>query len=269
MGKRRTSKWSLKLFRKLIPFFFQFIGKLVPFAITAGVVGFIFIGVRQMLYADPYFRVNQVTVFPSGILTEAEHHFLEHETRQRSLIAIDLKELSRSLERNPNVKRAEVNRILPDQLNIFLTTRLPFIQIQLKQGGPYYLIASDQLVLAVEAEPRSNLILLEDFNPEKKTYSVGTLYRNKYFQELFDIFGSLARDPLLNTETVLKLEMDQTGNVNIVLKDGVELRVGSRLMLSDDSRAVLSSILRSDQRHDILYVDMRYRDIIVKKKSQT
>ena len=268
MGKRRTSKWNSKLFRKFGPLFFQFLGRLVPFGITAGIIGFMFINVRAMLYADPYFQASQITVFPSGVLNDPELRFLEREVRGKSLIEINLKAISQSLERNPNVKRAEVDRIFPDQLNIFLTTRLPFIQVQLKQGGPYYLIASDQLILGIENEPRADLMALEDFSSERKTYSAGTLYSNKYFQNLFGIFQSLTLDPLLRTEAISKLAIDPAGNVSIVLKDGIELRAGGRLMLSDATRAVLNSLLKSESRSDILYIDIRYRDIIVKKKSQ-
>jgi cell division septal protein FtsQ len=69
-------------------------------------------------------------------------------------------------------------------------------------------------------------------------------------------------------QNVSKLSMDQLGNVTLVLQDGIELRAGRVLDLSENARAVLSSLLNSETRNQILYVDLRYRDMIVKKRTQ-
>src|SRR3989338_2858833 len=137
-----------------------------------------------MLYADPYFQIGRVTVFPSGMLTEAEYAYLEEKAEGRSLLEIDLKEIARTLERNPKVKRAEVMRSLPNQLKVFLATRSPIFQIRLSPTGPYYLVGSDQMVLAARNLAEPNLMILEDFGSSKKSYTTGTLYQNGYFWAL-------------------------------------------------------------------------------------
>lgn len=269
MANRRARKWNFKFFRKPGRFLMKLGFRAIPLGLMAAALCFIFFGVRQMLHADPYFRIERITVFPSGLLNSSEYRFLEDETRGRSLFEIDLRKMSKNLEKNPKIKRAEVVRILPSQLNVFLTTRLPFIQVQLEPEGPYYSVADDQLILSRVEAPHPNLMVLEDFNVQKKSYSMGTFYQNKYFQELFRIFESLKSDPLLNQETVSKLGMDHLGNLTLILKDGIELRIGKELTLSEGARLVLASVLRSKERSQILYVDLRYRDMIVKKKSST
>lgn len=266
MARRRTQKWAFKLPRKFGITFFKLTLKFVPSGLMIGAICFIFFGVRRMLHADPYFQVERITVFPSGILAASERQFLERQTSSRSLLEVDLKEISRSLERNPKVKRAEITRSLPNQLNVFLTMRVPFIQVQLKPGGSYFSVAQDQLVLSSQDSPKPDLMILEDFNSEKKSYSVGALYQNKHFHWLFDAFESIKTNPIFSAETVSKLAMDQLGNVTLILKDGLELRAGNKLELSEGARMVLSSLLKSPERSQILYVDLRYRDIIVKKK---
>lgn len=221
-----------------------------------------------MLHADPYFQIEVIKVFPSGILTESEHQFLESEARGRSLLDINLKEISERLERNPKVKRAEVVRSLPKQLSVFIATRSPFIQVKFKEGGSYYLVASDQLVLSAQNSPRPDLAVLEDFGASKKSYSVGSLYQNKDFHLLFELLETLKTDSFLAKQNVSKLSMDQLGNITLVLQDGIELRAGRVLDLSENVRAVLNSLLNSETRNQILYVDLRYRDMIVKKKTQ-
>jgi len=269
MVRRRTQKWNFKLLWRLGKRLLKIVFKAVPFGFTFGVASFVFFGVRQMLHADPYFQVERIAVFPSGLLATSEYQFLENQARGQSLLELDLKRISRSLERNPKIKRAEVVRILPNQLNVFLATRAPFIQVQLKEEGPYYLVSSDQLVVSVEEWPKPDLMVLEDLNSEKKTCSIGTLYQNKHFRSLFNLLEFAKTDPSLNSETISKLAMDQLGNVTLILNDGIELKTGEELALSGSARAVLKSLLKSKERSQILYIDLRYRDLIVKKKDAT
>ncbi len=268
MVGRRSQKWNFKLVRKTFLAFFGMMLKTIPFGIAFGIVCLIFFGVRQMLHADPYFQVERITVFPSGLLTSSEYQFLDNQTRGRSLLEINLKDISRSLERNPKIKRAEVVRILPNQLNVFLATRLPFVQVRLREGGPYYSVASDQLIVSIQELPKPDLVILEDFNSEKRNYSVGALYPNKHFRSLFGIFEATKRDLALNSETISKLAIDQLGNVTLVLNDGIELKTNGEIVLLQNTREVLRSLLKSEERNQILYIDLRYRDLIVKKKSQ-
>ena len=111
--KHKARNWNRKLFRRWKGSFFRLTFKSLPLVLSLGVLCFIFFGVRQMVYADPYFRVERITVFPSGILSYSEYQFLEDQAHGRSIAEIDLKQISRSLERNPKVKRAEVTRNIP------------------------------------------------------------------------------------------------------------------------------------------------------------
>lgn len=267
MAKRRSRLLNARGFKKAIFGLSALLGKGLPWGLAFGLVGLLSLSVKQMLHADPYFQVELIKVFPSGVLTGSEHQFLEAQTRGRSLFDINLKEISRHLERNPKVKRAEAVRALPKQLSIFIATRSPFIQIQLKEGGSYYLAASDQLVLSAQSSPRPDLAVLEDFGSAKKSYSVGSLYQNKDFYLLFDLLEALKTDPLLGKQNVSRLSRDQLGNLTLIFQDGIELKIGKSVSFPESARAVLRSLLSSEDRNQILYIDLRYRDMIIKKKS--
>ena len=268
MSRRRARSPSSKWWRKSRSHLFRWLLKSLPLAFVFGIGGFIFFGVRQMLYADPNFRVERITVFPSGILSDSEYEFLESKASGRSLLEIDLNEISRSLERNPKVKRAEAVRQLPRQLNVFLTGRVAAIQVALKPGGPYYLVAEDQMVLSKQREPQPELMTLEHFESRLKTYAVGSLYQNEHFHLFRPLLEAVRQEPALQAETISKLIMDRLGNVALVLKDGIELRLGQELKLTEGARMVLGSILKPEERTQILYVDLRYRDVVVKKKTE-
>ena len=265
--RRRRNKFNLKFLRK---FFFRLVPiflKGLPFGIVSFLILFLFFGVRQMLHADPYFQIERITVFPSGILNNLELRFLEDRTRGKSLLEINLKELSQSLERNPKVERAEVVRVLPKQLNVYLIKRMPMLQVQFKPKGSFYLISSDQVITAVNDQSRPDLLTLEDYQSNKKNYSVGMLYQNSHFEALRDIFMSIQNMPCLRNENLIKVTTDGMGNVSLFLKDGLELKMGKTLNLLPASQMVLGSLLKSKDRSEYLYLDLRYRDIILKKKT--
>lgn len=265
---RRNQRWNVKFLRKAGRALTRLSIRFIPLGIVIAVLSFVFFGVRQMVEADPYFHVERVSVFPSGLLNSSEYRFLGDETRARSLLEIDLKKISRNLEKNPKIKQANVVRSLPDRINIFLKARLPFVQVQLKPDGPYYSVAEDQLILSKQKSRQPDLMVLEDFSAQKKVYSAGLLYQNIHFHELSPLFESLKHDAILSTETVSRVKMDQLGNLSLILNDGIELKIGQGLALSEGARLVLGSVLRSNERNQILYVDLRYRDMIVKKKTQ-
>lgn len=267
MARRRGQKWNPKALTKTIGSFVRSVFQFLPTAFAAGLVVFTFFGVKQMLYADPYFRITRVTVFPSGILTDAEYQYLQDQSRNRSLLELDLKLISKNLERNPKVKRAEVMRVLPNQLKVFLATRSPILQIRLSERGAYYLVGSDQMVLAARDMADPDLMILEDFSTAQKSYSAGALYANRYFGAVTEVLVWLQNDPWLSREVIAKMRLDRLGNIAFVFSDGIELRIGRTPIHSPSKIALLKTLLESGERNQILYVDLRFQDVIVKRKT--
>lgn len=266
---RRRTKLNFRFLKKWSRNSASILWKSLPFAVASCFILFLFFGVRNMLHADPYFQIEKITVFPAGILNTSELHFLEMKTKGKSLLGINLKELSQSLERNPKVERAEVVRILPKQLNVYLIKRLPMLQVQMRPDGSYYLISNDQVVTAINSQARPDLLILEDYNASKKKYSVGMLYQNSYFESIRGIFLSIQNESALRNENLIKMTTDRMGNMSLFLKDGLELKVGRQLNLSPAAQMVLGSLLKSKERSEYLYLDLRYQDIIIKKKTDS
>lgn len=269
MAKRRSgNKGLLKSFGRLIGFGVSLVFKILPIALSVAIVCFVFFGVRKMLYADPYFQVGRVTVSPSGVLTDQEYQSLQNQVAGRSLLRVNLLQISEDLRRNPKVKRAEVTRVLPNQLKVFLVTRLPMFQVRFSQNGPFFLIGNDRMVLSVLRAAAPEVLILEDFSARKKTYTVGTLYQNNYFDELTTLFEWIKTNPVLSTEPIAKMSIDSLGNVTLILNDGIEIRIGRQPGTSTDKTALLRTLLKTGERVNILYLDIRYQDVIVRKKTE-
>ena len=217
MVKRHRQKWQWKRFGAWQKIFFRFFLKItVPTAVLALGAG-AFLGVRNRLYADPYFQVEQVSVFPSGLLYDSEYRSLEAELRRKNLFQIDLRAISQKLEQNPAVKRAEVVRSFPNQLKIVLIPRTSLLQVQCVPHGPYYSVSEDRVIVSVSQTPRPGFIIVEDFNDGKKTYGSGAVYKNPYFSEWQPFFTWFHQNPVLKSEFVSKFSVDHLGNMTAVL----------------------------------------------------
>lgn len=238
----------------------------IPVFVLIALVWFLNAGIDRMLHADPYFQVSRVTVFPTGILTNAEYRFLEEKTLGRSLLDVNLGKVSESLERNPRVKRAEVTRVFPQELGVVITPRLPLVQIQFGGQGAYYQVARDQVLISMQTTPDPELIILEDYSSPAKSRSVGRIYHNQHFAKLTQVLNFVAQDSLFRGERVTRLAIDQLGNWSILFNDGIEIKLGKEPHFSDEQRVVLKALLQSSERSSLAYVDARYPDVVVKRK---
>lgn len=266
MVRRRSKRDALRRFLMWGGKGFKLMLKAIPAFVLIAMIGVLVSGIHKMLHADPYFQISRVTVFPTGVLTNAEYRFLEETTRGRSLLDVDLPKVSEILERNPRVKRAEVKRVFPQELSVVITPRLPLVQVQFGGKGEYFQIARDQVLVAKQMSPDPELIILEDYSNEKKSPLVGRIYQNKHFFNLTEVLNFIANDPLFQGERVTRLAIDQLGNWSIILSDGVEIKVGKELRLSERQRLVLKALLQSSERAGLAYVDARRPDVVVKRK---
>jgi len=240
--------------------------KCFPFAMMFALVWFLSMGVRDMLYADPAFQVTRVTVFPSGILTDSEITYLEDTTRNASLLEISLERVSQDLSLNPKVKQAVVTRVFPTELSILITPRTPFVQVQFKPNGPYYSVSYDQVVIERASSLKPVPIILEDYGARKKSYNPGQVYESKRFGVFLELLDFVKTNALFKTESVARIAVDRLGNWTLVLSDGVSITLGKEALLSAGKQEVLKTLFKSKDRADLLYVDARYQDIVIKKK---
>ncbi len=268
MLKRHTRKRQWKYFgiwRKT--FLRRFFKILVPVGLL-GLGTAVFLGVRGRLYADPYFQIERVSVYPHHLLSGAEQRFLESALQRKNLFRVDLSAISRELEKNPAIQRAEVIRAFPDQLKVFLTPRIPFVQVRNAPRGPTYFVSEDRIIVSVSKAPNHSFRVVEDFGRGKKSYTAGMVYPSPYFAEWRRFFEWFEQDPLLKSEPVSRFSVDHLGNMTAVLRDGIELRFGRFPGFQENASAILRPLLRSEEREKVLYVDFRYQDVIVKKKPQ-
>ena len=262
-------KWvrgrSIKRFFRI----FRSYGKrILPLTLLVFVGFALFFGIRGAIQADPYFKVERVSVYPSGVLSNAEYKLLEHTILGKNFFSVNLQPLSRQLEKNLMVKKAEVVRALPNEVKIFLTERKPIFEVQLKLKGVFYGIADDRVVVEAKDRPKRGLLVVHDYDSVANQYQVGSFYDEDRYLLILGLLKKLREMAVLQEERVIGAKIDRMGGICLILADGVEIILGKRIELSDNLKTVLGSLLGSSERRNIRYIDLRYQDVIVKRKSE-
>lgn len=270
MGKRKRKKLSSTLTWKAAKGFFQLLSQGILKAsplLLLGLVGWaIFWGIREDLYADPGFLIQNVEVTPGGVLAPAKIQELEQQYLGRNLFKISLPSAAAAIEQDPRIREARVIREFPKTLRIEIAPRRPAIQIQLTPSGPYYGAGEDGVILDTALARDENRLLVEVFEAERTRLEIGKPSSLPGFREGWRLARAFWAHPLGKTETIERIRLDHLGNVSLVLTKGPELRFGRQPMKKLYTLETVRPLLKGPERDRIIYIELQYQDLIVRKK---
>ncbi len=94
-------------------------------------------GVREMLYADPALQLRQIKVYPPDAMSMTKLESLQKKYFGQNTAEIDLKAISKDLETDHQILKAEVRRDLPNMLEIHVERRVPFASVHFGRNGKW------------------------------------------------------------------------------------------------------------------------------------
>lgn len=270
MGKRKKKKSSGPLIWKAAKglshwFFWGLIQSLPALLISAVGVG-IFWGIRENLYADPGFMVQTVKIFPENSLSPEKTRELEGLYLNQNLFKISSRRVAEVVEQDPQIRQARVVREFPKTLVIEIRDRFPFTQIQFSTKGEFCSLSEDGVILTRDLARNKNLLLIEAFETPSPKLAPGSEINTPGFKEAVGFVKDFGRHPLSHSETIDRIRLDHLGNVNLVLFKGPELRLGREPRKKLKGLHSVSSLLKGEDRDKIIYIDLQYQDLIVRKK---
>ena len=270
MGKRKRKKASSLLTWKavsgILRLFFQGLFAATPLLLLI-LLGFgVFWGIRGELYADPGFTIKNVEVYPAGALSGGRVRELERNFLGQNLFRISLGQAAERLERDPEIREVRVSRRFPKALRIDILSRQPFAQVRGNFHGPLYTVGEDGFVLD-SGEARDERLLLIDAAESGLTKPQrGSRLSLPGYAGAVDLVREFWNHPLSQTETLRSLRLSRLGEATLVLKDGPELRFGRQPTKKFNSLEAALPLLRGPERGRLVYIELQYRDLIVKKK---
>ena len=240
--------------------------KSLPLIFFAAIGFGIFWGIRENLYADPGFLVQSLKIVPETGLSEERVRELERLYLNRNLFKISPREVAEVVERDPKIRQTRVVREFPATLRIEIRDRTPFAEIQLSPKSDWYAVAEDGVVLSWDKTRNKNLLLIEAFVEGVSKLRERGEVNLRGFEQAVTLVKAFGNSPLSHSETIDRVRLDHLGNVNLVLAQGPELRFGREPMKKLGTLDSLGPLLKGPERERIVYIELQYDDLIVKKK---
>ncbi len=271
MSKRRRKKGGffsgLRKLGELGLGLFTILRHLAPVLSLAAFFIFVFLGVRELLYADPGLTIQRIRFAPEGsALPAGLQEKLEKEWLGKNILTMPLKQVASQIQKDPGILSAQIARSLPSEITVTVKKREPVASVQLAAGSSFGIVAQDGMLLEVVNEKPAASMLIEAHNSKGGQLRKGTKLRIAGLEEALQFMESYQRNPVAQKEKLSRMQLDHLGNLMIVFERGTEVRLGrdpvSRLRYFHK----LIPILEDGERAKIIYIDLQFDQIIVKKK---
>lgn len=264
--KRRKNRNIFSSIGKSIRFSLKVFFKVLPFAMVAAVIVVIFLGIRQTLYADNGLTIQKIRVEPAEALSANQNSLIQTTLYGKNIIRTDLRAISGRLEKDPSIENIVMTKRFPSEIHVQVIKRVPVAYIQFVPRGRMGLISSDGMVLEVVEPVRAQGVVLEAYGSGILNPLLGVFVRKSGVLEALKFFQVYQKEPMAAREPITKIRVDPLGNVNVLLREGPEVRLGRRPLQRMDAIKKINPLLESAMRKKIDYLDLQFDDVVVKQK---
>lgn len=223
-------------------------------------------GVREMLYADPALQLRQIKVYPPDALSMAKLESLQKKYFGQNTAEIDLKAISKDLETDHQIMKAEVRRDLPSRLEVHVQRRVPFASVHFGRAGKWALVSRDAVVIDLIQQPVEGLYIVEDELLEGQKPKVG-LRLTRDILDLVRTTDEMKKHPAMQNEKVSSVQIMPNDAAIIHLSD-LYLKVSLNTPDPSETFGRFQYLLETESRAVIEYVDLRFNRVILKRKAE-
>ncbi len=267
MGKKRRGKkgGGIQAIGQFFVFSFGILMRALPFFVLIAAGGAIFMGVRDALYADSNLSIQKVVVEPSDALAREQLVRLESKLLGKNMLQADISGLSAELEKSPAIMSAKIVKHFPADIYVEIQKRVPVAFIRYRAGGAFGVISEDGMILNTVAEREASGLIIEasGFGSDP---AIGQMVKQRGFFEAVKFLKVYQKQAIARYEPITKIIIDAVGNVNVILKQGPELRLGRRPADRLPAVEKITPLLESENRKNIDYIDLQFDNVVVKQK---
>ncbi len=267
MAKKRSKKRGAG---GLLAAILEFVGfvffKLLPLVILIAIMVFIGWGVKEILYSDAHFKVQEVKVLPPNVLSTQSIQALEAKIVGRNILTIDLKNIAALLEVNQEIQTAKVVREMPSTVRIEIKRRQPVAFVQFKSNGPFAIAAEDGYILEIASRADGSMVVIENYGDVIRDPKIGSRVANKGYREALRFLENFKKNKMSRQEGITRLSLDYLGNVTVTLGGGPDFRLGRKPSDRLNFMEKAMYLFQTEDRANVEYLDLQYDRVIVKRK---
>lgn len=250
---RKVRKFFSSSFFKKVVVLVSF-GAIGVFATIVGAMGL------EAFFKDSRYRVEEVVVYNQNLFSKDEILNMSGLTPGMYWFDFSVKKAAAEIERNPNVRRAEVDRVLPHKVILKVIERRP---VALLRGDRQdFLIDAEGVVLPMRYEVAGTLPVINGSGVTQE--AIGAQIKN---QQILNALNFLIASWDTDLDISLEIHHIDISSPNTLIawtRNGLKVLVGEGdygRKLSRLSR-VTEHLERSGKWADV--IDLRFKDVVVR-----
>ena len=191
---------------------------------------------RVAFYENRAFVVETIDVKTDGIIDTAQLRDWAGVGKGDNLLGLDLVNVKRELERNPHVKYAAVDRVLPGTLRLRVVERKPVAQVVLyrrKADGGFkrvtYQLDADGFVTQplpgeTARKQRAWLPLLTGLDPQELL--PGRMVNHEQVRSALKLIGRFSQSPMAGLATLQQIDVSASQTLQVRTWQGSQVTMG-------------------------------------------
>ncbi len=237
----------------------------LPYILSLTAVGVLLGGVVAYALNSPTFRLTEVKILNSGLLSQEQAFRFCELRRDENLVTLDLVNVQQVIKRkHPEFKEVLVRRVLPNRIEVTLKRRTPVAQVAFSR----YLQVDKDLILLPGSSPVPfrNLTIIQGAPAPPGGLSVGSALRDSNTVKAMKMAEIVKRSNILKKHTLTKVDISDRKNIVLVVDGLIEIRMGDGHFI--DRLKILDQTLKTIELDPsaIHYIDLRFDDVIVGSK---
>ena len=183
-----------------------------------------------------------------------------------NIFGVDLRKESRRLELlYPGYSKIRLIKVFPDRIFVDFIERVPLAYVKLQR---YFCIDEDQVLFDPPKQPLERELPLI-LGLERRVYnpSAGGRVNLREMGFAVSLIKTAARGSVLKSYPIKTINVPGLSNASFSIADGLEIRISQDRM--DEKMDILNSLLaqEKDRLADIRYIDLRFKEPVIKLKS--
>lgn len=216
---------------------------------------------RSVLISNPRFKIQQILIENTELLDQTSLiQILDLKgNTEDTLFSVSAKELSRRLEKDPDIESAIVEKKFPDTLRVVVKERIPYARIRVEEKE--HLIDYNGIALWRKRE-RDNLPPLV-LGVGKAKIIPGELYSDAILAGALNILRTGGRCGLGRFIEIAEIDMRDLNRIVIQTRERILITMNQGDIEAQFNKLIL--VLANSQRRGkiIKKVDLRYKDVYV------
>lgn len=229
----------------------------------------IVVAILIVLSLTVFFKINTIVIEGESIYTTEEISQVLGVKKGQNLFRLKLSEIENEMLSDlPEVETVEINRKLPDKINVTVTPCVAKADIEV--DGKYYQISQSGKIMKEVQGQSNDLIHIKGLEPESTELGVIATSQDKYKNDILKTIMDTIE--AIDFEGITTIDIRDRLNIILIYNDKIELEVGTSLDLEykiEFVKKVIDEKIDDDFNGKIVMFGSEFAQILDGETSET